>query len=151
MRPAFLLFALLVAFPAQATVQGTVIFISRKLRLSSDEPISAKDFYLNRGDRHGLRTGDSVEIYREMSVLNGLTGNSVTLVRVKLGEMKVLATGDFSAVARMETMSDPRDLPSLDYPGVMLGDSFVSKGESATPAESAQMAAPNLMTPAEPQ
>lgn len=151
MRLAFLFFGLLAALPANAALQGTVIFISRKLRLTSEEPVAAKDFYLNRGGKHGLKAGDAVEIYREMSVLNGITGNSVTLVRVKLGEMKVLVTGDFSAIARMETISDPRDLPSLEYPGVMLGDQFEAKEGLVSRAEPADAEAPGLMSAAGPQ
>lgn len=120
---------------AQASVEGSVIFVARKLRMSAAEAETPKDFYLNRGTVHGLKSGDSVSVFRDLSVLNGLTGSSVTIIKVKLGQLKILAIGEYSAIARLETFTDPRELPGLEYPGVMLGDSFEVMSSLPLPPE----------------
>lgn len=136
MRPLYLIFILgfsLVteAIHAAPASDGTIIYVSRKLRMSSSEGAPPRDFYIDLGQHQGLKLGDILTVTRVQPILNGVTGDSNNFIRVVLGEIKVTMLGEFSSIARVLSHTDPNELPVMDYPGFMLGD--VVKPKSSLP------------------
>jgi len=115
------------AYGASPSGEGNIIYISRKLKMSSLDATAPKDFYVDLGDQQGLKTGDVLEVYRVQPVLNGVTGDANNFVRVRLGELKIILLGEFSSIARIHTLADAKELPVLDYPAFMLGDVVAAK------------------------
>lgn len=107
--------------------QGSIIYISRKLKMSSSEPATAKDFYVDLGERQGLKLGDILEVFRVTPVLNGVTGDASNFVRIHLGDIKIILLGEFSSIGRVNAVVDPKDLPVLDHSSFMLGDAVEPK------------------------
>jgi len=135
--------------------EGSIIQVSRKLRMSANEPNPPKDFYLDIGFRQGIRPGDTVEVSRVMAVLNGVTGDASSLLRVPLGEIKILLVGEFTSVGRAISLTDPNQIPTLEFPWMMIGDQVEPKGRvpseesaalSPSPVPVPEAAAPPVMT-----
>jgi hypothetical protein len=107
---------------AYATANGSIVQVSRRLRMSNYEALSPKDFYVDIGSSEGVRPGDTFNVYRMMAVVNMATGYSPNLIRIPLGELKVFLVGEFTSVGRLTARTPAGDIPSLDYPEFMLGD-----------------------------
>ena len=105
-----------------AAPDGSIIYITRKLKMSAAEPATAKDYYVDLGERQGLKLGDILEVFRVQPVLNGVTGDASNFVRIRLGDIKIILLGEFSSIGRVQSVADPKELPVLDHPGFMLGD-----------------------------
>ncbi len=119
----FLGLALVVSgISASAATTGSVIQVSRKLRMSASEPPAPRDYYLDLGQLNGVKVGDLFTVFRVMAVMNENTGDSTNILRIPLGELKVILAGDYTSIARMAAPIDLRELPVMNYPIVMLGD-----------------------------
>lgn len=123
----FILSTLASPFAFSASQEGSIIYISRKLKMSSTEAASAKDFYVDLGERQGLKLGDILEVFRVKPVLNGVTGDASNFVKIHLGDIKIILLGEFSSIGRVQSVVDPKDLPVLDHAGFMLGDAVEPK------------------------
>lgn len=95
--------------------------------MSANEPASAKDFYVDLGERQGMKLGDILEVFRVKPVLNGVTGDASNFVKIHLGEIKIILLGEFSSIGRINAVTDPKELPVLDHAGFMLGDEVEPK------------------------
>jgi len=105
-----------------ASVTGSIIQVSRKLRMTSAETSPPKDYYIDLGEQHGIKVGDILTVSRVMAVVNENTGDSHSVLHIPLAEVKVFLVGENASVARLAAPVDAKDLPVLNYPSVMLGD-----------------------------
>lgn len=105
-----------------AAVEGSIVQVSRRLRMSAKDPIAPKDYYIDLGESVGVKIGDLFKIYRVIAVVNMASGYSPNLVRIPLGELKVILVGEHTSVGRLSARVVATELPSLDYPDFMLGD-----------------------------
>ena len=126
-RLILLTFALATILADAAPMAGSVIYVSRKLRMSSAEANPAKDYYLDMGSYHGVREGDVFQIYRTTAVLNGVSGLASNVIRIPLGELTVYLAGEYTSVARLTALPDPKKTPMMDIPVVMIGDEVIQK------------------------
>lgn len=123
LKALFLLSGLFLVAIAQAAPQsGTVIQISRKLRMSSQESTPPRDYYLDLGEQHGVKVGDVFTVYRELSVINELSGQNASLLRVPLGEVTVYLVGEQVSVGRITQSLSPNDLPVMNSTQIRVGD-----------------------------
>ena len=90
--------------------------------MSASEPAAAKGYYVDLGERQGLKLGDILEVFRVQPVLNGVTGDASNFVRIHLGDLKIILLGEYSSIGRVQGLADPKDLPVLDHSTFMLGD-----------------------------
>ena len=107
---------------AGATPSGSIIQISHKLKMTAEEPLPEKDFYIDLGSRDGVKVGDSFDIFRKLTVTNVPSGGAVDLFKLPFGELKVYLVGDSASVAHITRTPEFKDLPVVDYANVMLGD-----------------------------
>lgn len=113
-------------------LEGVIFHVSRKLRIEKDEPVAPKDYYIDLGAKQGIRIGDTFKAYREMLMVDDKTGDGNSLMRVELAEIKIMFIGEFDSIGRIERAVDKKDLPSLDYATILLGDRVVLKEELPT-------------------
>ena len=111
-----------VATPGFALLEGTIIQITRPLAMTSLPPLPPKDFYIDIGQHDGVKVGDVLEVSRELTVVNGLSGLPDHVMKVVIGNLKIILAGDFNSIGRAEGGLNPQELPSLDPPTFMLGD-----------------------------
>ncbi len=106
---------------------GSIIQVTRRLRMSALEAQSPKNYFIDLGERNGLKSGDVVEVYRMIPVMNQLTGGAWHLMKVTLGEIKIYMVGESTAVGHLESDRDLSTIPVQDYPNFMLGDQVEMK------------------------
>lgn len=122
LHPILILVLVVMAHSAHADITGEIINISRKLRMTMAEPPSPRDIYINRGELNGVKPGDVLQVFRETVILDALTGSASSLVRIPMGEIKVILTGQYASVARITSLRPVSELPVLDFPWIMMGD-----------------------------
>lgn len=120
------------AYDGAATKQASIIQVTRPLKMAAADPLPPKDYYLDMGEREGLRVGTIVEVYRQLPVQNGQTGSVLSTVRVLLGELKVISTGLTLSVARLHSERAPAEVPSMDLKSFMIGDEVQMKSDLPT-------------------
>jgi hypothetical protein len=101
---------------------GTLIQVTRRLRMSFNDPVPPKDFFIDLGTRNGVKVGDVFEVSRHLPVNNALSGSPWHLMRIVLGEIRIYAVGESTAVGRAEIEREPSSLPAMDYSVFMVGD-----------------------------
>jgi hypothetical protein len=94
--------------------------------MSNQEPIAPKDYYIDLGLKQGVKEGDTFNTYREFAMLDEVTGEASSLMRIPVGELKVFYVGEMASIARL---SAPRtaDAPRLDHSSILMGDRVVAK------------------------
>ncbi|MFM8314874.1 MAG: hypothetical protein ACKOA8_11365 [Deltaproteobacteria bacterium] len=112
---------------ANATAMGTIIQVARRLRMSYSEPVPPKDYFIDLGERDGLKVGDRVEVYRYVPVPNRMASGDWHVMKVTLGELKIKQVGESTSVARYEREREINSLPAMEYQSLMLGDQVILK------------------------
>jgi hypothetical protein len=111
--------------------EGTIVQVSRNLRMSAAETAPPKEFYIDLGLRDGIRSGDLLAVSRWVGVSDALTGEP-RLLKVELGELVVVRAGESTSVTRLSRTTDPKDLPVMEYRTFMVGDIVSSRRELPT-------------------
>ncbi len=86
-----------------------------------------REYYLDRGRRDGMRDGDVLDVVRTVSITDGIWGGPNHLIRVVLGEVRVVLAGETASIARMQSQRPTSELPILDSAGFLIGDSVEVK------------------------
>lgn len=90
--------------------------------MTTAEGLPPKDFFIDIGSREGIRDGDILTVYRVMPVINGLAGTPYHLMRVPLGELRVMTTGEAVSMGRLHVQRDINEMPAMVSQQFMLGD-----------------------------
>ena len=109
-------------FAAGARGSGSIIQVQRKIRMTDADPLPPKEYFIDLGERDGLQSGESLEVYRQIPVINGQSGAPWHVLRVKIGALRVDYVGETSSLAREVEGRDLASLPPLEYQTFMLGD-----------------------------
>lgn len=131
MKRFLLILSILIVTTQSFAATGTIIQVSRRMRMSSLEPLAPKDYFIDLGDRSGVKVGDILEVYRMVPVMNQLTGGAWHLMKVVLGEIKIYMVGESTAVGHLESDRELTSIPVRDYPNFMLGDVVEAKAPLA--------------------
>ena len=91
------------------------------------EPVPPKEYFLDLGDRDGIKSGDILAVYRNLPVINGQAGGPWHLMRVNIGEVRVHFVGETTALARETENREPASLPPMEYLSFMIGDEVERK------------------------
>lgn len=94
--------------------------------MSGAEKPLPRDFYVDLGAKHGLKEGDKIQVSRLIPVMQSMSGQPASLVRLPMGEAAVLRVSDFVSLARTTQLVPPSQLPSMNYYQFMLGDTVTS-------------------------
>lgn len=131
MKKLILFFILLLSTQSTFSATGTIIQVTRRLRMTAAEPLAPKDYFFDLGQRNGVQVGDVLEVYRMLPVMNQLTGGAWHLMKVTMGEVKIYMVGESTSVGHLESDRDLSAIPVHDYPNFMLGDQVDTKTPQA--------------------
>lgn len=108
--------------PTFAQSNGAIIQVARRLRMSYSEPMPPKDYFIDLGQRDGLKVGDVLEVFRYVPVPNRMASGDWHVMKVSVGELIVKQVGESTSVARTERERELNSLPAMEYQSLMLGD-----------------------------
>lgn len=123
------------ALDAQERPRDIAIFdIRRPVAMSADQ-IPPRDFYINAGSAAGLRVGMVITAMRRQTLYDNYQNRSPGDLVVPVGELRIIHVQDNISVAREEKILDRRQLPSIEYDAIMVGDRLdVSTARAARPS-----------------
>ena len=104
-----------------------VVAVGPRFRMSNQEPLPPKDYYVDLGRRDGLKEGDALTVYREVVPMHGQLGLLQYPVRVLIGEAVVMAVGEKGSFVRQANAKPAGALPFSEFPSFMLGDEVQTK------------------------
>lgn len=131
MKKLILTISVLLLTQSAFSATGTIIQVTRRLRMSSLEAPAPKDYFVDLGARNGVQVGDVLQVYRMVPVMNQLTGGAWHLMKAILGEVKIYMVGESTCVGHLESDRDLSSIPVHDYPNFMLGDQVEMKAPLA--------------------
>ncbi len=90
--------------------------------MQANEPQPPKEYFVDIGARDGVREGDTLEVFRNIPVVEAQTAGSFHMMKVLLGEVKVTLVGETSSLARVQKLRAPQELPPMEFYSFVLGD-----------------------------
>ena len=106
---------------------GMVVSVGPRFKMSNQEPIAAKDYFIDLGRREGVKEGDLLTVFRDVVPLHGQTGTPQAPVKVMIGEVVVVAVGERASFVRQSPLKTAAVLPFSEPAVVMLGDEVQTK------------------------
>ena len=103
-------------------VSGSIVQVTRQLKMLNDEDLPPKNFFLDIGSRDGVRQGEVYEVTRLIPVLNSAVGAPHSLMTISLGELEILQVGEGTSLARVKDTVDAYELPAMESSTFMIGD-----------------------------
>jgi hypothetical protein len=104
----------------------TIFEVRRNIPLSDEDPVY-KDYYINGGDKSGLKKDMLVNIFREVTLKDPVEGKEAPKLKVPVGKLRLIYVEDDIAVARLYERSNRDSLPMLEQIGFMIGDQIEVK------------------------
>ena len=86
-----------------------------------DEGIK-KNYYINLGQKQGLREGTSLDVFRHISILDPYQSKNRYNYKVKVGELEVIHVESSSAIAITKSLRSGAKVPYFELSGFMIGD-----------------------------
>lgn len=128
-------------FVTAAFAERVHIFDVRRNLPMSSKDVVYKDYYLSGGRDVGLRENMVLTVYRISPLHDHARNEARGNMRLRVGQLKILAAGEKNAIARAYKSSDPKQAPVLDVEAFQMGDvvelteAFVEKVvEAASPS-----------------
>lgn len=88
----------------------------------SDSELAYKDFYLTGKDVSQLKKNQIVTVYRNINIKDATGTQIVEELKVKIAKIKIIQVQSKVAVARFYQPISREAEPSIEQPGVLVGD-----------------------------
>lgn len=122
-----ILFTLFLTFSLRTLAEEMTIFeVHRNIPLADNDPIY-KDFYIKGNEASGLKKNLVVQVNRKMTLRDASGSQVMGEVVAPVGQLKIIAVYGKIAVAREYKNYSREDLPMLETPWFMIGDSIELK------------------------
>lgn len=119
--------ALVLLFSSYLFAGGTVLEITRNLQMTARDPLPPKNYLIDVGSKEGVQVGEVLEVFRMVPTLNGIIGQPNQLLKVVVGELKIIALGESVSIARLEKQIDLFDMPVKGTNAILVGDQVIRK------------------------
>jgi len=94
--------------------------MTQDLPMGYDNEVIRKNYYVNIGTNQGVKKDTNLDVFRIISVLNPYDNKQRVNYKVKIGELKILATSDSASIAILSKMEE--NTPIFDLAQFMIGD-----------------------------
>lgn len=120
----WILIAALLGLQSLAKADEISIFeVRRNIPLSDTDPVF-KDFYIKGGEK--LKKNQVYTVTRKVTMRDAAGSQVMGEVQAPVGQLKIIAVYGKIAVAREVKLFSREELPMVDYPWFMIGDSLES-------------------------
>ena len=102
--------------------QEAIIFEVKKNLALRDSDKIVKDYLISQGTEAGLQPGAVVTVTRRISIYDNYQNRTAGDMLVPVGEVQIIFAQKGLAVARLVSIYDRRNLPTVDFEAVMIGD-----------------------------
>ncbi len=117
------LVALLALFGAKKAIARDFQVYNISLEVPmADNAKSKKNFYINMGTNQGLEEGTIVDVFRIVSRIDPYDTKTRFNHKVKIGEIKILHSGEDTAIGALHELSAGKDDLYFEVDGIMIGD-----------------------------
>jgi hypothetical protein len=100
--------------------------VRRNIAMSDSDPVY-KDFYIKGNEALGLKKNLVVQVQRKMTLRDSSGSQVMGEIMAPVGQLKIIAVYGKIAVAREYKIYSREDLPMLDNPWFMIGDTIELK------------------------
>ena len=90
--------------------------------MGRDNEVIRKNYYVNIGLGQGVKKDSILDVFRIISVQNPYDNKKRLNYKVKIGELKVIHTGDESSIAMVNEYEKEENTPIFELPQFMVGD-----------------------------
>jgi hypothetical protein len=111
-----------ISFQSLFAQQEAIIFEVKKNLALRDSDKIIKDYLISQGTEAGLQPGTVVTVNRRVSVYDNYQNRTAGDMMIPVGEMQIIFSQKGLAVGRLLSIYDRRNLPSVDYESLMIGD-----------------------------
>lgn len=101
----------------------SIFEVRRNIPLSDTDPVY-KDFYIKNGDGAKLKKNQVYTVTRKVTMRDASGSQVMGEIQAPVGQLKVIAVYGKIAVAREVKLFTREELPMLDNPWFMIGDSL---------------------------
>ena len=118
-----LVLALLAMHSLASADEISIFEVRRNIPLSDTDPVY-KDFYVKNGDGAKLKKNQVYTVTRKVTLRDASGSQVMGEIQSPVGQLKIIAVYGKIAVAREVKVFTREDLPMLDNPWFMIGDSL---------------------------
>tara|TARA_B110001454_G_scaffold219111_1_gene250070 strand:+ start:81311 stop:81688 length:378 start_codon:yes stop_codon:yes gene_type:complete len=101
----------------------SIFEVRRNIPLSDTDPVY-KDFYIKNGDGAKLKKNQVYTVTRKVTLRDASGSQVMGEIQAPVGQLKIIAVYGKIAVAREVKTFSREELPMLDNPWFMIGDSL---------------------------
>ncbi|OYZ22218.1 MAG: hypothetical protein B7Y39_07945 [Bdellovibrio sp. 28-41-41] len=118
-----LVLALLAMHSLASADEISIFEVRRNIPLSDTDPVY-KDFYVKNGDGAKLKKNQVYTVTRKVTLRDASGSQVMGEIQSPVGQLKIIAVYGKIAVAREVKVFTREELPMLDNPWFMIGDSL---------------------------
>jgi hypothetical protein len=118
-----LVLALLAMHSLASADEISIFEVRRNIPLSDTDPVY-KDFYVKNTDGAQLKKNQVYTVTRKMTLRDASGSQVMGEIQAQVGQLKIIAVYGKIAVAREVKIFSREELPMLDNPWFMIGDSL---------------------------
>lgn len=101
----------------------SIFEVRRNIPLSDTDPVY-KDFYIKNGEGAKLKKNQVYTVTRKVTIRDASGSQVMGEIQAPVGQLKIIAVYGKIAVAREVKLFTREELPMLDNPWFMIGDSI---------------------------
>lgn len=110
-----------ISTPCFAEETFSIYGVFRPFTMDDQSPI-VRDYYIDAGREHGLRSGQKIVAYRRLTTSHGETGQMQHDFLVKIAVLKIVHTDSTASVARLEKMISTAETAQVSPSTLIIGD-----------------------------
>jgi hypothetical protein len=96
--------------------------IGQEVSLGNKDEKIRKNYYINMGQKQGLRNGTVLEVYRKLSRMDPYDRNNQYHYKVKVGKISIIHSETSASIANQIKFDNNLDSPLTEINSFMIGD-----------------------------
>ena len=117
------LFISLIVMTSAALAKDYIIYsIVQGIPMGEDNEVIKKNYYVNLGDKQGVKKGITLDVFRIISRLDPYETKKRYNYKVKIGELEVIHTEENTAITQLKTFENGKESPLFEIENFMIGD-----------------------------
>lgn len=122
MKVFFLMTTLLFAHTSWAARSNLIFSMAQDLPMGVEGEVIRKNYYINMGTGQGLKKDSIVDVFRILSIQNPYDNKTRVNYKIKIGELKVIHSGDTNSIAVVNKYEEKEGSPIFELNQFMIGD-----------------------------